>query len=168
MPATDLFSVALDPANGNLTAKVLLVLEAPGPGAVASKRVSINNDDPTARNLKALLAKGELTSADLIIWNVVPWYCGNEEKTKIEVPSAKDVAEGIESLCTFVALLKNLKAIVLVGSTARKAHVRLSAKTRARILSCHTCRNASSTPTEAPLGKTRKSLRSSGAASNDA
>ena len=127
----------LDPANGNLTAKVLLVLEAPGPGAVASKRVSINNDDPTARNLKALLAKGELTSADLIIWNVVPWYCGNEEKTKIAVPSAKDVAEGNESLCTFVALLKNLQAIVLVGSTARKAHVRLSAKTRARILSCH-------------------------------
>ena len=126
-----------DSDNGNLNAKVLLVLEAPGPGAVLSKRVSINNDDPTARNLKALLLKAQLRPEDVIIWNVVPWYCGNEGKTKIAAPSAKDVTEGIDSLCTLVGLLMNLKAIVLVGSTARKAHVRLSAKTRARILSCH-------------------------------
>ena len=126
-----------DPQNGNLNAKLLLVLEAPGPGALASKCVSIDNDDPTARNLKALLAKAGIRHDDLIVWNVVPWYCGNPDKTKIEVPSVRNLAEGIESLCTLVPLLKNLKAIVLVGSTARKAHVRLSATTQARILSCH-------------------------------
>lgn len=44
-----------DPANGNINAKVLLVLGAPDPRAVTSKRVSIENEDPTARNLKRLL-----------------------------------------------------------------------------------------------------------------
>ena len=126
-----------DPQNGNLNAKLLLVLEAPGQGAVASKRVSIDNDDPTAKNLKALLAKAGIRKDDLIVWNVVPWYCGSPDKKKIEVPSVKSLTEGIESLCTLVPLLKNLEAIVLVGSTARKAHVRLSAITQARILSCH-------------------------------
>ena len=126
-----------DPQNGNLNAKLLLVLEAPGPGALASKRVSIDNDDPTARNLKALLTKAGIRQDDLIVWNVVPWYCGSPDKSKIQVPSVKSVIEGIESLCALVPLLKNLKAIVLVGGTARKAHVRLSATTQARILSCH-------------------------------
>jgi hypothetical protein len=71
-----------DPTNENINAKVLLVLEASGPGAVTSKRVSIENEDPTARNLKKLLVKAALKPGDLMIWNVVQWYCGNDEKTK--------------------------------------------------------------------------------------
>jgi uracil-DNA glycosylase len=126
-----------DPTNGNINAKVLLVLEAPGPRAVKSKRVSIENEDPTARNLKKLLTKTDLKPEDLIIWNVVPWYCGNDEKTKIVPPSSKDLTAGIGFLCQLIGLLPNLKSVVLVGGTARKAHVRLSATTDARILSCH-------------------------------
>jgi uracil-DNA glycosylase len=124
-----------DPKNGNLNAKVLLVLEAPGPGAVTSGRVSIENEDPTARNLKKLLRKAGLKPEDLMIWNAVPWYCGNDEKTRIQPPSPKDLHDGIESLCKLARLLPNLKAVVLVGGAARKAHVRLSASTEARILS---------------------------------
>jgi uracil-DNA glycosylase len=126
-----------DPTNGNINAKVLLVLEAPGPGAVSGKLVSIENEDPTARNLKKLLIKADLKPEDLMIWNVVPWYCGNDEKTKIVPPSPKDLTEGIELLCKLVELLPNLKAILLVGGAARRAHVKLSATTEARILSCH-------------------------------
>jgi uracil-DNA glycosylase len=126
-----------DPRNGNLNAKFLLVLEAPGPGAVASGFVSIENEDPTAKNLKKLLADSSISPDEIVIWNVVPWYCGNEEKTKIQPPSTQEMEIGIDFLCKLVLLLKNLEAIVLVGGSARKAHIRLSAKTRVRILSCH-------------------------------
>jgi uracil-DNA glycosylase len=128
---------SFEPNNGNLNAKVLLVLEAPGPGALKTGKVSQYNDDPTAKNLKAMLEDAKLKGEDLMIWNVVPWYCGNEEKTNIGRPLAADVTAGIESLCELTGLLPNLKAIVLVGGSARKAHVRLSATTQARILSCH-------------------------------
>lgn len=126
-----------DPRNGNLSAKILLVLEAPGPGALAGGVISVDNNDPTARNLKKLLTDSNIRQEEIAIWNVVPWYCGSEDKKKIQPPSAEDVEVGIGFLLELIDLLENLKVIVLVGRAARKAHIRLSAKTSARILSCH-------------------------------
>jgi uracil-DNA glycosylase len=127
----------LDPRNGNEAARVLLVLEAPGPGAVESQVVSIENIDPTARNLKSLLKYANLTPADIAVWNVVPWYCGSEDFKKIAAPSARDIEEGTALLCDLISCMPKLQAVVLIGSTARKAHIRLSAEVTVRILACH-------------------------------
>ena len=128
---------SFDPKNGNEQAKFLIVLEAPGPQAINSGIISIENDDPTARNLRKLLDEAKIHREEVVIWNVVPWYVGNENRTQIAIPSAEDVEQGIGWLCKLVGHLKHLQCILLVGGSARKAHIRLSARTKVRILACH-------------------------------
>jgi uracil-DNA glycosylase family 4 len=126
-----------DPGNGNENAKFLLVLEAPGPRAIESGIVSIENQDATARNLKELLSAANIEKNEIAIWNVVPWYIGNEARTQIRSPNPTDIDQGIESLVRLIPKFINLRCILLIGSSARKAHIRLSSATTARILACH-------------------------------
>lgn len=138
-----------DPKNGNEKAKILFLLEAPGPAALASKKnprtgepgsgiVSLDNDDPTARMLKAQLDKAGINNKDdIAIWNVVPWYLGNEEGTQIRAATVSDIEKAKRYLQEVVEAMDNLQYIVLVGAAARKTHVFLSTITCARIFSCH-------------------------------
>lgn len=119
-----------DPANGNETARFLLVLEAPGPRAKETGFVSFDNPDPTARTLKAQLDEAGISRRDLVLWNIVPWYLRG-------TPSKDEIELGISLLLRLLDELPNLECIVLVGSAARKAHLALSMRTRARILTCH-------------------------------
>jgi uracil-DNA glycosylase len=128
---------SFDPENGNERARYLLVLEAPGPGAVRSGLISFDNADHTARNLKSQLEVARIPRADIALWNVVPWYVGNEQGTTIREVSRCEVEAGIGYLKQLVNLMPSLTCIVLVGGAARRAHVALSAATSARILSCH-------------------------------
>jgi uracil-DNA glycosylase len=124
-----------DPKNGNETARFLFLLEAPGPNA--TEFVSLHNEDPTARNLTAQFTASGVDHADIALWNVVPWYIGNKEKTKIRAAVSLDIKEGQKYLIQVLALMPKLKCVVLVGEKARRAHVYLSSRTDARILSCH-------------------------------
>ena len=126
-----------DPKNGNDQAKYLLILEAPGPKAVKSGYVTLDNPDLTASNLKAQLEAAAVNRSDIAVWNVVPWYLGNEDQTRIRAAEGEDVALGIAYLLRLIQLLPNLRCIVLVGGAARRAHVSLSAATTVRILGCH-------------------------------
>lgn len=51
-----------DPLDGGNRARVLFLMEAPGPKAVASGFISRDNPDPTARNLKNLLVEAGLSA----------------------------------------------------------------------------------------------------------
>jgi hypothetical protein len=62
----------VDPNDGGVNAKVLILLETPGPKAVASRFVSRDNPDPSARNLGRVLDDARLARADVVLWNVVP------------------------------------------------------------------------------------------------
>jgi uracil-DNA glycosylase len=126
-----------DPQNGNENARFLFVLEAPGPRAVASGFLSLDNDDQTAKNFLAQLTAADLRPADIALWNVVPWYLGNAEGTKIRGARSTDVKQGLQYLTAVAAKIKNLHCIVLVGGAARQAHIHLSHNTTAHILSCH-------------------------------
>ena len=126
-----------DPENGNEQARYLFLLEAPGPKAVQTGRVSLNNPDPTARNFQRQLRQAGIGAEDIAIWNVVPWYLGVEGRARIRGASAVDVRQGLKYLEALVAAMPNLQCIVLVGGAARKAHVFLSQVSTARILSCH-------------------------------
>lgn len=126
-----------DPQNGNEAARFLYVLEAPGPKAVASGYISLNNADQTAKNFRAQIAAAGLRPADIALWNVVPWYLGNAKFSKIRGAKSADVKQGLQYLTAVVAAIENLQCIVLVGGAARLAHIHLSHNTTARILSCH-------------------------------
>ena len=128
---------AFDPDNGNETAKYLFILEAPGPKAVETGIVSFENPDQTARNLRDQLEQAQINRKDIAVWNIVPWYVGNEERTQIRAVQRDEVTLGTHYLKQLLKLLPNLRCIVLVGGAARKAHVPLSAATAVRILSCH-------------------------------
>ena len=134
---TEHYVPGFDPDNGNGAAKYLLVLEAPGPTACETGVISLNNPDQTASNLKEQLDQAGIQSCDMAIWNVVPWYVGDVERNRIRAPTAQEVLDGIEHLKKLVSLLPNLQCIVLVGASARRAHIPLSATTNARILACH-------------------------------
>ncbi len=126
-----------DPNNGNEGARYLFVLEAPGPKPIETGVVSFDNPDQTARNFRDQLERAKIDRKDIAVWNIVPWYVGNEEKTRIRAVLRDEVSVGTEYLKQLLQLLPALRCIVLVGGAARKAHVPLSAATTARILSCH-------------------------------
>jgi uracil-DNA glycosylase len=126
-----------DPQNGNESARFLLVLEAPGPKAVASGFISLDNPDQTAKNLRTQLEAAGVKSLDIALWNVVPWYLGNADCSKIRGARSTDVQQGLQYLTAVVAAIESLQCIVLVGGAARQAHIHLSHNTGARILSCH-------------------------------
>lgn len=126
-----------DPKNGNEAASYLFLLEAPGPKAVQTGYVSLDNPDPTARNFQNHLRQAEIKAEDITVWNVVPWYLGDEERKKIRGATALDVQSGLKYLEALVTSMPRLECIVLVGGIARRAHVFLSHATTARILSCH-------------------------------
>ncbi len=126
-----------DPSNGNEQARFLLLLEAPGPKAIETGLVSLDNPDPSARNLKAQLAAADIRRHDLAIWNVVPWFIGDFEKRKIRPAKCSDVREGVRYLPPLLAAMPNLQGIVLIGAAARSSHIFLSHTTSERILACH-------------------------------
>lgn len=126
-----------DPENGNECAKYLFLLEAPGPKAVESGKISLDNDDPSARNFRDQLRVACIGDEELALWNVVPWYIDKNAGKSIRAASANDVSEGIKYLPRLIAAMPNLLCIVLVGGAARKAHMFLSSVTTARIVTCH-------------------------------
>lgn len=126
-----------DPLNGNEKARFLFVLEAPGPKAVATGVISIDNPDLTARNFRGQLSRTGVPREEIALWNVVPWYLGNEQRTRIRGAKTSDVKLGLSYLATVVAAMPKLQCVVLVGGAARQAHIHLSHQTTARILSCN-------------------------------
>lgn len=113
-----------DPKDGGSAAKVLFLLEAPGPRAVDRNLISRDNDDQTAAHFKALLADAKIERAETALWNVVPWYIGNADRTKIRPACVSDLREADAQLVKLLHLLPALCAVVLVGRKARHKSMR--------------------------------------------
>jgi uracil-DNA glycosylase len=91
---------------------------------VKSGSVSRDNPDQTAKAFNKLLAEAGIAPAQTLIWNVVPWYIGNAELTKIRPARVADLREAEEHLVELLGLLPVLSAVVLVGRKAQHASVR--------------------------------------------
>ena len=113
-----------DPRDGASAAKVLLLLEAPGPGAVRSGFISRHNNDLSARRLNELLAEAGIDAQETALWNVVPWYIGNEEGTKIRPARVADLRNAGPALGELLPLFRGLRAVVLVGRKAQHKVIR--------------------------------------------
>lgn len=116
-----------DPAEAGVDARVLMLLEAPGPMAnehgerPGSGFISVDNDDPTAQNIWT--TRNDVGLHDgVLVWNIVPWYLG---PASIH-PTVSVMAQGAMELRRLLPLLQNVSAIVLSGRYAQsgwKKHV---------------------------------------------
>ncbi|PJA46418.1 hypothetical protein CO174_00185 [Candidatus Uhrbacteria bacterium CG_4_9_14_3_um_filter_50_9] len=113
-----------DPLDGGIHAECLFLLEAPGPKAVQSGFVSRNNPDETAKNFFNFNQEVDIPRQKTIIWNVVPWYIGSEKK--IRAAQQKDIQQGLAYTHQLIALLPQLKNIVLFGKKAQAIKNELS------------------------------------------
>lgn len=109
-----------DPAEAGIDAKVLFVLEAPGPMTNArnplagSGFISVDNDDETAAFVWRCRAAADLSDGALH-WNIVPWYLGDASVK----PNAAELAQGGADLREMLTLLPYLEVVVLCGAYAR-------------------------------------------------
>jgi len=109
-----------DPLDGGINARVLLLQEAPGPRAVGSGFVSFDNPDQTAANARHACESAGLTREDVVRWNAVPWYIGNEGGTKIRPATRDDVKRAEPWLAQLLELLPRLQVVVLMGKNAQR------------------------------------------------
>ncbi|WP_307783898.1 MULTISPECIES: uracil-DNA glycosylase [unclassified Salinibacterium] len=115
----------MDPAEAGFEARVLLLMEAPGPMTNTSNArrgsgfVSSDNDDATAHNLWNARQSAGLHHGSLL-WNLVPWYLGPARKK----PAIADVRQGAEHLRELITLLPELHTVVTLGLFARKGWTR--------------------------------------------
>lgn len=105
-----------DPAEAGMDARVLLLLEAPGPMTNAlnarsgSGFISSDNNDATAENLwHARQAAGLVGGA--LLWNIVPWYLGPASRK----PTVADLREGAKLVQEVIAMLPELHTVVTLG-----------------------------------------------------
>ena len=73
-----------------------------------------------------LLEEADIPRGDIAIWNIVPWYIGRQDRSKIRPAKGSDVEIGCATIRDICNEIKNLKAVILVGGAARQAHVHLS------------------------------------------
>ncbi len=111
-----------DPLDGGTEAKVLFLLEKPGPQAASSRTarddtgfISRDNGGETPKALQSFMLEAGLPRRDTVIWNVVPWWNGSIAVT------AAERAAGLLELPYALALLPRLHTAVLVGRTAARA-----------------------------------------------
>jgi uracil-DNA glycosylase len=107
-----------DPCDGGIFARVLFLLEAPGPQAIKSGFVSRNNNDETAKNMMMLLKDSGIQRKDSCSWNVIPWYLGDGKK--IRPATQTDIDKGAPYLLQLLGLFTRLRVVTLVGKKAWK------------------------------------------------
>lgn len=110
----------VDPLDGGANARLLLLLETPGPGRAPVRFVSRDNPTGTARNLRRFLDEARIARADMLLWNTVPWI--------VHAPGARnralrrgEIAEGLSLLPPLLDLLPRLEVVVLAGRIAAEA-----------------------------------------------
>lgn len=108
---------APDPLDGGAEARLLLLLEAPGPRIVRTHLVSRDNPTGTAANLFRYLAEAGLPRRDTLIWNAVPWVI-HAPGAPNRAPTRAEVAAGLATLPRLLACLPRLRAVVLAGRVA--------------------------------------------------
>ena len=109
----------MDPNDGGTEARLLILLETPGPHIHRTGIVSADNPSGTARNLRRFLAEAGLPRQERVIWNAVPWVIHGGGPNR--APRASEIRDGLAELPPFLALLPRLRVAVLAGRIAGMA-----------------------------------------------
>lgn len=109
-----------DPLDGGIAARLLLLLETPGPAIFRTGFVSRDNPTGTAANLFRFLAAAGIARRDTLIWNAIPWVI-HAEGALNRAPRRAEVRDAAPCLAPLFALLPNLAVVVLAGRVAGEA-----------------------------------------------
>ena len=115
-----------DPLDGGTDARLLLLLETPGPAIRGSGIVSRDNPTGTGRNLRVMLDGAGLRRADTLIWNVVPWII-HDEGARNRAPTRAEIRSGLGTISPLLDCLPHLQVVVLAGKAAGAAEPALRA-----------------------------------------
>jgi uracil-DNA glycosylase len=110
-----------DPTEAGTEARILMLFENPGRRADAARGsgfISADNDDKTADNMWRFLEEaGVDRRRDVVAWNIVPWYLGDDHK--IGEVRTRDIDEARPALAELLMLLPNLRVVILFGRKAQ-------------------------------------------------
>ena len=122
-----------DPDDAGIDARILLLFEAPGPRATGtagpraaargSGFISPDNDDRSAEAMWRLFNEARIERhRDVVNWNIVPWYVGDDRR--IRAVEDSDLDEARPALLKLLTLLPQLRIIVLLGDKAIRGWLR--------------------------------------------
>ena len=115
-----------DPLDGGSAARLLLLLETPGPRSRRTGFVSRDNPAETSANLFRFLRDAGIARADTFIWNVVPWII-HDPGARNRAPTRAEIAAGLAWVEPLVAVLPRLAVVVLAGRVAAMAEPAIAA-----------------------------------------
>lgn len=111
-----------DPSDGGVNARLLFLMEKPGPMTSAGRRgragsgfISRDNDDPTAESTFKFMVEAAIPRQETVLWNVIPGWNGTRRVT------AEELGCGIRAINSLLTLLPKVGVIVLVGRKAQRA-----------------------------------------------
>ncbi|MDQ3579948.1 MAG: uracil-DNA glycosylase [Actinomycetota bacterium] len=109
-----------DPASGGSHSRVLCLVESPGPKSARTSSgsgiISVDNDDQTAANSFRAMEEAGLQRNSAMNWNVVPWYLDTVRR-----PTSAEIRSAVPWLVELLALLNDLRVVVLLGAAARES-----------------------------------------------
>src|SRR4051794_39202793 len=79
-----------DPLDGGARARLLLLLETPGPRIFTSAFVSRDNPTGTAANLFRFTQEVGIPRREMLIWNTVPWVI-HQKGARNRAPSRTEI-----------------------------------------------------------------------------
>lgn len=115
-----------DPLDGGVDARLLLLLETPGPSIGRTGFVSRDNATGTAANLFRFLAEAGIARRDTLIWNAVPWVI-HAPGALNRAPRRSEAAAAAPYFAPLLLLLPRLAVVVPAGRFAQAAAMPLSA-----------------------------------------
>ncbi len=111
-----------DPTEAGVEAPLLFLFENPGRRANVthgSGFISADNDDRSADNAWHLYKEAGIDRRrDMVAWNIVPWYLGDERT--IGKVGMRDLDEARPALLELLDLLPRLRVVVLFGKVAQR------------------------------------------------
>ena len=99
-----------------MAARILLLLETPGPAIWRTGLVSMDNATGTSANLRRFLAEAGIDRRWLAIWNTVPWVIHSGGPNR--APRTSEIRAGLAALPALLPLLTGLRCAVLAGRVA--------------------------------------------------
>lgn len=106
-----------DPLDGGVQARLLLLLETPGPAIRGTGIVSRDNPTGTASNLFRFLQAAGIPRAETLIWNAVPWVI-HPEGARNRAPRRSEIRAAAPYLAPLLLRLPALRVVVLAGRVA--------------------------------------------------
>ncbi|GAA0265520.1 uracil-DNA glycosylase [Cryptosporangium japonicum] len=105
------------PWHGGSEARVLSVLRDPGKKTLAaggSGFLCIENDDESAKRQAELFEAVGVSPRDITPWNAYPWYIDAK-------PTAEQLLLGVPPLLRLIALMPDLRVVLLQGNDAQES-----------------------------------------------